>query len=159
MATNPAKRVAALIGGGLLLVIGVVLLVLPGPGLLLVLAGLVILANQFPSIDKYVHPVEKRAMQAMEQSVASPLRITGSVLAGLALIAAGIVWGLNKQLWLGGWPTGSSLILSGVVLLALLVYSYRRVRSKRTESSSPDRKSSTVSAGDKGLDPIRPPRP
>ena len=102
MAANPAKRVAALIGGGLLLVIGVVLLVLPGPGLLLVLAGLVILANQFPSIDKYVHPVEKRAMQAMEQSVASPLRITGSVLAGLALIAAGIVWGFNKQLWLGG---------------------------------------------------------
>lgn len=148
MAANPAKRVAALIGGGLLLVIGVVLLVLPGPGLLLVLASLIILANQFPSIDKYVDPVEKRAMQAMEQSVASPLRITGSVLVGLALIAAGIVWGLDKQLWLGGWPTGSSLILSGVVLLALLVYSYRRTRSKRTESSSPDRKSNTVSAGE-----------
>jgi hypothetical protein len=148
MAANPAKRVAALIGGGLLLVIGVVLLVLPGPGLLLVLAGLVILANQFPSIDKYVHPVEKRAVQAMEQSVASPLRITGSVLAGLALIAAGIVWGLNKQLWLGGWPTGSSLILSGVVLLVLLGYSYRRVRAKRASSGSSDRRSSTVSAGD-----------
>ena len=70
-------------------------------------------------------------MKAMEESVASPLRIAGSVLAGLALIAAGIVWGLNKQLWLGGWPTGSSLILSGVVLLVLLGYSYRRVRAKR----------------------------
>src|SRR5690349_17991804 len=43
MASNPAKRVAAIIGGGLLLVIGVVLLVLPGPGLLLVLSGLLIL--------------------------------------------------------------------------------------------------------------------
>ena len=148
MAGNPAKRVAALIGGGLLLVIGVVLLVLPGPGLLLVLGGLLILANQFPSIDKYVDPVEKRAMKAMEESVASPLRITGSVLAGLALIAAGIVWGLNKQLWLGGWPTGSSLILSGVVLLVLLGYSYRRVRAKRASSGSSDRRSSTVSAGD-----------
>ena len=56
MASNPAKRVAALIGGGLLLVIGVVLLVLPGPGLLLVLGGLLILANQFPALDKYVDP-------------------------------------------------------------------------------------------------------
>jgi hypothetical protein len=148
MAGNPAKRVAALIGGGLLLVIGVVLLVLPGPGLLLVLAGLLILANQFPSINKYVDPVEKRALQAMEESVSSPLRIAGSVLAGLALIAAGIVWGLNKQLWLGGWPTGSSVILSGVVLLVLLVYSYRRVKAKRASSGSPDRSSSTVSAGD-----------
>ena len=50
-----------------------------------VLAGLIILANQFPSIDKYVHPVEKRAMHAMEESVASPIRIAFSVLAGLAL--------------------------------------------------------------------------
>ena len=133
MAANPAKRVAALVGGGLLLVVGVALLVLPGPGLLLVLAGLIILANQFPRLDKYVGPVEKRALQAMEQSVASPLRIAGSVLAGLALIGAGVVWGLNKQLWLGGWPTGSSLILSGVVLLVLLGYSYRRVRAKRVE--------------------------
>jgi hypothetical protein len=148
MAANPAKRVAALIGGGLLLVVGVALLVLPGPGLLLVLGGLIILANQFPSIDKYVDPVEKRAMQAMEQSVSSPLRIAGSVLAGLALITAGIVWGLNKQLWLGGWPTGSSLILSGVVLLGLLAYSYRPHRAKRAGSSSPDRGSSTVSAGE-----------
>ena len=148
MAANPAKRVAALIGGGLLLVIGVVLLVLPGPGLLLVLGGLLILANQFPSIDKYVHPVEKRALHAMQESVSSRLRIAGSVLAGLALIAAGIVWGLNKQLWLGGWPTGSSLILSGVVLLVLLGYSYRRAKAERATSGSPDRRSSTVSAGD-----------
>ena len=148
MAANPAKRVAALIGGGLLLVIGVVLLVLPGPGLLLVLGGLLILANQFPSIDKYVDPVEKRALQAMQESVSSPLRIAGSVLAGLALIAAGIVWGLNKQLWLGGWPTGSSLILSGVVLLVLLGYSYRRAKAEHATSGSPDRSSSTVSAGD-----------
>jgi hypothetical protein len=51
MATNPAKRVVAIVGGGLLLVIGVVLLVLPGPGLLLVLAGLLILADQFPALD------------------------------------------------------------------------------------------------------------
>jgi Putative transmembrane protein (PGPGW) len=131
MASNAAKRAAALVGGGLLLVIGVVLLVLPGPGLLLVLAGLLILANQFPGLDKYVDPVEKRALKAMEESVSSPLRVAGSALAGLALIGAGIVWGLDKQLWLGGWPTGSSLIVSGVVLLALLGYSYRRVRAKR----------------------------
>ncbi len=126
---NPVKRVGALVGGGVILVVGVVLLVLPGPGLLLVLAGLLILANEFPAVEKYVEPVRSRAMTAAEQSVASPLRIAGSVLAGLALIAAGVVWGLVKTLPLGGWPTGSSLILSGIVLLALLAWSYRRSRS------------------------------
>jgi hypothetical protein len=132
--SNPAKRAAALVGGGLLVVVGVALLVLPGPGLLLVLAGLVVLSNQFPSVEKYVDPVQDRAMKAAEQSVSSPLRIAGSVLAGLALIGGGIAWGLlGKRVWLGGWPTGSSLILSGLVLLALLVYSYRRVQAKRRE--------------------------
>ena len=53
------------------------------------------------------------------------------MLAGLALIAAGVVWGLNKGLPLGGWPTGTSLILSGLVLLGLLVFSYERVQRRR----------------------------
>ena len=133
--SNPVKRVGAIVLGGVVLLVGVALLILPGPGLLLVLGGLLILANEFPALNKYVEPVQKRAMKATEESVSSPLRIAGSVLAGLALIAAGIVWGLNKQLWLGGWPTGSSLILSGVVLLGLLGYSYRRVRAKRAQRS------------------------
>jgi hypothetical protein len=131
---NPAKRIGALVGGGLLLIIGIALLVLPGPGLLLVLAGLLVLSNQFPSVEKYVDPVQDRAMKAAEQSVSSPLRIAGSVLAGLVLIGAGVAWGiLGKQVPLGGWATGSSLILSGLVLLALLVYSYRRVQAKRRQ--------------------------
>lgn len=129
--SNPAKRIAALVAGGLVLLVGIALLVLPGPGLLLVLAGLLILANEFPAVEKYVDPVQDRAMKAAEDSVSSPLRIAGSVLAGLALIAAGAVWGLFPNLPLGGWPTGSSLMLSGVVLLALLVYSYRRVQVRR----------------------------
>lgn len=133
--SNPAKRVAALLGGGAVLVVGIVLLVLPGPGLLLVLGGLIILANEFPAVEKYVDPVQDRAMKAAEESVSSPLRIAGSVLAGLLLIGAGVVWGLFPALWLGGWATGSSLILSGIVLLALLVYSYRRVKARRVSAA------------------------
>ncbi len=129
--TNPAKRALALVGGGVVLMVGIVLLVLPGPGLLLILAGLLILSNQFPAVEKYVDPVEKRALKAAEESVSSPLRIAGSVLAGAALIAAGVAWWANPQLPLGGWPTGSSLILSGLILLALLGFSYRRVRARR----------------------------
>ncbi len=133
--SNPAKRAAALIGGGAVLLVGIVLLVLPGPGLLLVLAGLIILANEFPAVEKYVDPVQDRAMKAAEQSVSSPLRIAGSVLAGLALIGAGVAWGLFPDLPLGGWATGSSLVLSGVVLLALLVYSYRRVQKRKVSAA------------------------
>jgi hypothetical protein len=129
--SNPAKRVGVLVSGGALVLVGIVLLVLPGPGLLLVLGGLLVLSSEFPAVDKYVDPVQHRAMKAMEESVSSPLRIAGSVLVGALLIGAGIVWGLNKNLWLGGWPTGSSFILSGLVVLGLLVYSYLRMQRKR----------------------------
>jgi hypothetical protein len=135
--SNPAKRAGVLVLGGLLVLVGVVLLVLPGPGLLLVLAGLVVLGNEFPAVERYIDPVQDRAMQAAEQSVSSPLRLTGSILAGLVLIGAGITWGvLGKQVPLGGWPTGSSLILSGLILLGLLVWSYRRVRRQRAEKDA-----------------------
>jgi hypothetical protein len=126
-----AKRVACGAGGGLLLLVGVALLFLPGPGLLLVLAGLLVLANGFPSAERFVEPVERRAMQAAEESVSSPLRLVFSISTGLVLVAAGVVWWVVPDLPLAGWPTGISLILSGLILLGLLVVSYRRVKARR----------------------------
>lgn len=130
---HPVKRVALGTLGTIVLVVGIALLVLPGPGLLLVLAGLVILGRAVPAVSRFEEPVRERAMQGMEASVASRWRIAGSVLTGLALIAAGVVWGakLVSGLPFSGWSTGSSLILSGVVLLALLAWSHRRVRAAR----------------------------
>ena len=133
------KRVACGVAGSVLVIIGIVLLVLPGPGLLLVLGGLLVLSHGFPAVERYVDPVQDRAMKAAEDSVSSPLRIVFSVGTGLFLLAAGVVWGLNPtfpfgQLPLGGWATGASLILSGIILLTLLVFSYRRVQQgRRTE--------------------------
>lgn len=125
------KRVTVSVIGGALLLVGIAMLVLPGPGLLMVLAGLLVLASEFPALERHVDPVRDRAMKAAEDSVSSPLRIAGSVLAGLGLIGAGVVWGTVPGLPLGGWSAGSSLILSGVVLFVLLGWSYRRVHGRK----------------------------
>jgi hypothetical protein len=128
--TRTVKRAAALTGGGALVVVGVALLILPGPGLLLVFAGLYVLAQQFPSMERYADMVRDRALAAADESVSSPARIAASTLGGLGLVAAGAVWGLYPSLPFGGWSTGSSLILSGLVVLGLIVYSYRRARDR-----------------------------
>ncbi|WP_333782222.1 PGPGW domain-containing protein [Streptomyces sp. AD681] len=123
--------------GALLLLIGVALLVLPGPGLLLVFAGVVLLARAVPALDRFVAPVRVRAMRAAEESVSSRWRIAGSVLVGLFLLAAGVAWGLVPELPYSGWATGASLLISGLVLFALLVWSHRRVQAARRGSPPP----------------------
>lgn len=124
------KRVIVAVVGVVLLLLGVLLLVLPGPGLLLVLAGLVLLASEFPGLERHVEPVRRQAMRAADESVSSLWRVAGTVAFGLFMIAAGFVWGVVDSLPLSGWSTGTSLILSGLVILGLLVWSYRRVRSR-----------------------------
>ncbi|MFE0181072.1 PGPGW domain-containing protein [Streptomyces olivaceus] len=121
--------------GALVLVVGVALLVLPGPGLLLVLAGVVLLARAVPALDRFVAPVRVRAMRAAEESVSSGWRIAGSVLVGVFLVAAGVVWGLVPGMPYSGWATGASLIVSGLVLFTLLVWSRRRVQAARRDES------------------------
>jgi len=125
------KFLAQAVAGGVLLLVGLALLVLPGPGLLLVLAGLILLSNAFPRLERFVEPVRVRAMKAVEDSVSSRWRIAGSVVVGLALLASGVVWGLVPALPFSGWQTGSSIIVSGIVLFALLIYSHRRVARRR----------------------------
>ncbi|MFB9907686.1 PGPGW domain-containing protein [Allokutzneria oryzae] len=136
-ASKQMKRLLIMLLGGALVVVGIILLVLPGPGLLLVLAGLVTLAAEFPSLEKYVDPVRDRAMKGMESAVSSPLSIAGSVLFGLGMIALGVVWGLRVFPWLPlpGWATGSSLIISGAIVLGLLAYSYHKVSKRRSAAA------------------------
>lgn len=120
------RRVVVTVVGVALIVVGVLLLVLPGPGLLLVLAGLVVMANEYPWARRWTEPVRRQAVAAARASVATRLRIAWTAAVGGALIVAGVVWMAVPSLPFGGVGTGSSLVLSGVVLIGLLVYSVRQ---------------------------------
>jgi hypothetical protein len=128
------KHLVNTVFGGLILIVGVALLVLPGPGLLLVLLGLVMLSTAFPRLERLVGPVRRRAMKAAEDSVSSGWRVAATALLGAVLIGAGVAWGLVDGLPFSGWHTGASVILSGLIVLALLVYSHRNHRRRLTGS-------------------------
>jgi len=124
--------------GWILTLVGIAALVLPGPGLLLMVAGLVVLSQEYEWAERRVEPVKRKAFEVAATGVETWPRILLSGLSALALVAIGVVWCLEPnipQVWLfgpelpfTGWPAGSSLILSGVVALGLLVYSVRRFR-------------------------------
>ena len=140
-----ATRGALMVVGGVVLLAGLALLVLPGPGMLLVLSGLLILSRAIPSVERFVEPVRLRAVleptraavQAAEERVTSWGRLTGSVLTGVTLIGAGVLWIVETRLPFSGWSTGLGLVLSGLILFALLVWSHRRVRARRAARTGP----------------------
>jgi hypothetical protein len=131
------KRLVLETLGWLLVAAGIAALVLPGPGLLMLFAGLLLLSREYDWARRRVEPVRLRALRGAADSVQTWPRIVFSSLVALALLGFGILWmvqprtpgwwPLKASYWLlGGSWTGVTLVVSGVLALALLVYSYRR---------------------------------
>jgi hypothetical protein len=138
---SAARRLALETVGWVLVVVGIAALVLPGPGLLSIFAGLVLLSQQYDWAEKRLEPVKERALKAAEESVETWPRIFLSTLVAVAIIAAGVLWiwhppapswwPVDEKWWLvGGWGTGSTQVASGLFAIGMIVYSYRRFREK-----------------------------
>ncbi len=123
--------------GWLLVVGGLAALVLPGPGLLMLFGGLAVLSQQYEWAERRLNPVKYRALKGAAESVESVLRIVLSSVLAVGLIACGVLWiwsppapgwwPLDEGWWLpGGLATAITQIASGLIALALIVYSYRR---------------------------------
>ncbi|MBW3561425.1 MAG: PGPGW domain-containing protein [Actinobacteria bacterium] len=61
------ERIAVAVIGGVVVVTGVVLMPLPGPGMLIVLAGLAILATQFEWAQDILDRARARAKEALDR--------------------------------------------------------------------------------------------
>lgn len=130
--------------GWVLVAAGIAALILPGPGLLMVFAGLVILSQRYEWAERRLRPVEIRAMRGAAQSVQTWPRIAGSCTFALGIMAAGIFWLMRppppswwpiaEHWWLpGGRATGTTLVLSSLIALGLIVWSFRRFYGKPEE--------------------------
>lgn len=139
--TGAAKRILLEILGWVLLLAGVAAMVLPGPGLLLIASGLAVLSQQYAWAERLLDPVLLRALRAAAEGVETWPRIIASSLGGLGIGAFGVLWlvqpdvpdwwPLADKWWLaGGIWTGITLLISCVIALALIVYSFRRFHGK-----------------------------
>jgi hypothetical protein len=141
---SAAKRVVVESLGWILVLVGIAALVLPGPGLLALFAGVALLATQYEWAERRLEPVKKAALRGAADSVRNGRRIAVSVIGVLWLIGLGILWivqppapswwPVDEGWWLaGGWVTGATLIASGVLAAAMIVYSYRNFREIKAE--------------------------
>ena len=65
---TPIRRVVVLIVGGAVLLTGLVMLVTPGPGLVVILVGLATLASEFPWARKLLTRVREEAGTRSQQA-------------------------------------------------------------------------------------------
>src|SRR5689334_3709947 len=132
-----AKRIVLEVAGWLLLVLGIAALVLPGPGLLGVFAGLALLSQQYDWAERRTEPVKLRALKAAAEGVETWPRIALSILGVLVLAGCGVLWILSPASpewwplddfwWLpGGLATGLTQVVSAAIAAVLIAYSYRR---------------------------------
>jgi uncharacterized protein (TIGR02611 family) len=122
-----AKRIATAIVGGTLTATGVVLLVLPGPGFVLIAAGLAVLAREFTWAARPLRYAMKQADEGVAKVGQSWMIAALDALAGLVLIAAGV---LDLAVGLPYLEVAAdvSVIASGLFLIGTVGYARHRAR-------------------------------
>lgn len=149
-AAGAAKRILLEILGWTVLVVGILALFLPGPGLLLTFSGLAILSTQYAWAKRWMHPVRMRALRGAAEGVETPFRIFLSSIGALCLVAVGVLWlfdppapgwwPLREEWWLFGGPSVAITMLgSSAVAIGLLIYSVHRFYGKPEAVAEIDR--------------------
>jgi uncharacterized protein (TIGR02611 family) len=116
------KTTVVAVVGFVLTCAGIALLVLPGPGLVLVTIGLATLATQFEWADAILDRARDRANADLDQVANNRLRALFYALFALALTVTGALEIAGIDLPLVNFLTAVMLICSGVFLLGTVVY-------------------------------------
>ena len=139
--TSWFKTMGLEILGWILIPLGIILMPLPGPGMLIVAAGVALLSRRHVWAQNARGFVEKRAIDAAKYGVATVPRIVLSMLGGVWLAALGCVWwagvdipefdivniGFGPELP-GGRTAAFGLWASALATWALIAYSVNRWR-------------------------------
>ena len=137
------KRFAVTVVGAGLILAGLALMVLPGPGILLVVAGLGVLATEYVWAKRFLGRAKDHAERAQRKAVASPIRIGVTVVFAVAMCVLGVLMLIVDDI---GWPVLDSLLdsvwspVAGGVLvvtsLILLTTTTLAVRASRGEDTT-----------------------
>jgi len=130
------RRIAITIAGTVILAVGVVLLVAPGPGLVVIALGLAVFAIEYEWARRHLAAVQARARSAALKAAASRVATVSAVLFGVGAIGLGVVLVFTDLLPLSGVGTGVGVAAGGVTVLVTMAYSIRE--SRRAEQAGED---------------------
>lgn len=93
--TDALWRIAVGVLGGTIVFIGLVALIGPGPGWLLLFIGFGILASEFAWAERALDKAKKQAVRAKQKAMTASLRnwiVVGTVVIGAILVAGAWLW-------------------------------------------------------------------
>jgi uncharacterized protein (TIGR02611 family) len=134
------RRIAITVVGTVILAVGVVLLVTPGPGLVVIALALAVFAIEYRWARRHLAIVQERARSAALKTAASRVATACAVLFGVAAIGLGVVLIFTDLLPLSGAGTGVSVAIGGLTVLVTVAYSVRELRraEKTGENEDPE---------------------
>src|SRR5215475_9324872 len=92
------RRIALTVVGTVILVVGVVLLVAPGPGLLVILLALIVFAVEYDWARRRLVTVREKPRSAAHKAATSRVASADAVLFGMSAIGLGAVQVFTKLL-------------------------------------------------------------
>lgn len=121
------RRAVVTVVGVTVLVAGLLMLVLPGPGLLAAAAGLAILSTEYDWARRHVTRVRRRATQVSQLAGASARNTAFSVVFGVGLLAAGTgsLWEPERVPVVSGVAIGIGLLVGGAAVVLGTIVGYR----------------------------------
>jgi uncharacterized protein (TIGR02611 family) len=126
------RRLAITVVGLVVLMVGAVMLVAPGPGFLVIALGLIILSVEYEWARRHLDTTKAKARTLADKAAANRLSASVTVLFAFGVIGLGGTLALNKTLPGSGLATGISIAFGGVVILATVGYSLLQKRRGST---------------------------
>jgi hypothetical protein len=131
------RRVIVTALGVAVLGLGIALLALPGPGVLVIALGFLILSSEYDWARRRFESARGKAADLADQAVSNPWSTVASIVASLALAGAGIAWGAVPAIPFSSWWTGGSMIFGGLVALTTIIVSLRQARHQNPPPARP----------------------
>lgn len=130
------RRIAVSVVGTVILVIGLVLLVAPGPGLVVI--ALAVFAIEYQWARRNLAAVQARARSAALKTAASRVATASAVLFGVGAIGLGGVLVFTDLLPLSGVGTGVGVAVGGLTVLLTTAYGVRELRNAKKAEEDED---------------------
>jgi uncharacterized protein (TIGR02611 family) len=121
-------RIAVTVVGTVILAVGLVLLVAPGPGIVVILLAVAVFAVEYQWARRHLVAARALARSAADKTATSRIATATAVLFGLGSIGLGGVLIFTDLLPLSGVGTGAGVALGGLTVLVTTAYGIWELR-------------------------------